>query len=493
MRVDSTTKHKILIVDDAETNVAVLKDYLAKDYDVISASNGNDALELVKTEKPDLILLDVIMPVLDGFKVCKIIKRDYKMDFVPVVMLTALKSKEDHHKGIEAGADDFLKKPVEKFELQKKIASLLRIKDQHDSLLRDLNKAYDYLDYVGVLIAVLDKDYKLIHINKKGAELLGYKRKNILNRPWIDLFVADDHMDRVTETYDNLQKGLIKPYEYHEYKIITITGKQKLYKWYDSPLTDENGKVYGIVISGEDITDKRNSEIKLQEYADQLKRSNDLKDLFTDILRHDLLNPAGLTMCFTEILEDTELDEKQRRILTNIKKSNQKLIELTEDAAHLAKLESMDNIEFSKVNLESIIKDCTNSYLPDMKNKGISVDFLFNGAYPALANPIVERVFSNLLSNAIKYSNANTVIKITIEDLHENWKIGIIDQGDGIPDKDKDAVFDRFKRLHKENIRGSGIGLAIVKRIVDLHNEHVWVTDNPEGKGSIFWVTLKKA
>jgi PAS domain S-box-containing protein len=488
-----TSRHKILIVDDAETNVAVIKDYLAKDYDVISANNGNDALELVKTEKPDLILLDVIMPVLDGFKVCKTIKHDYKMDFIPVVMLTSLTSKEDHHRGIEVGADDFLKKPVEKFELEKKIISLLRIKDQHDLLLRDRNKAYDYLDYVGVLIAVLDMDDRLVHINKKGAELLGYKRSNIINRPWIDLFVAHDNMDHVTENYDNLKKGLIKQYEYHEYTIITSTGKQRLYKWYDSILTDENNKIYGIVISGEDITDKKVAEIKLQEYADQLKRSNDLKDLFTDILRHDLLNPAGLVMSFTEFLGETKLDEKQQHMLKNIKTSNLKLIELIEGAAHLAKFESMEKIELNRVNLASILNDCTNSYLLDMKNKRISIEFLFKGAYPTMANPIIERVFSNLLSNAIKYSNNDTTIKISIEDAGEKWKIGIIDQGDGIPDKDKNMVFERFKRLHKDNIRGSGIGLAIVKRIVELHNEKVWATDNPEGKGSIFWLTLKKA
>lgn len=486
-------RHKILIVDDTSLNVALMKDYLSKDYDVISANDGNDALELVKTQKPDLILLDVIMPGIDGFEVCKIIKHDYKMDFIPIVMITSLTSKEDHHKGIEVGADDFLKKPVEKFELEKKITSLLRIKDQHDALLKDLNKAYDYLDYVGVLIAVLDKDYKLVHINKKGAEFLGYNKKNVLNRPWIDLFVADDHMDHVTETYDNLQKGLIKPYEYHEYTIITIDGKQRLYKWYDSPLTDKNGKIYGIVISGEDITDKRKAEMQLQEYADQLKRSNDLKDLFTDILRHDLLNPAGLVMSFTEFLGETKLDEKQQHMLKNIKTSNLKLIELIEGAAHLAKLESMDKIELNKVNLTSIFNDCTNNYFLDMKNKEIRIEFLFKGEYPAMANPIIERVFSNLLSNAIKYSNSDTAIKISIEDAGEKWKIGIIDQGDGIPDKDKNLVFERFKRLHKDNIRGSGIGLAIVKRIVELHNEKVWVTDNPEGKGSIFWLTLKKA
>jgi signal transduction histidine kinase len=235
------------------------------------------------------------------------------------------------------------------------------------------------------------------------------------------------------------------------------------------------------------------AETKLQEYADQLKRSNDLKDLFTDILRHDLLNPAGLVMSFADFLGETKLDEKQQRMLKNIKTANLKLIELIENAAHLAKLESMDTIELNRVNLTSILNDQINNYLLEMKNKNIKIEFLAKGEYPAMANHLIERVFSNLLSNAIKYSNKNTTIKISIEDIGDKWKIGIIDQGDGIPDKDKTMIFERFERLHKENIRGSGIGLAIVKRIIELHKEKVWVTDNPEGKGSIFWLTLKKA
>jgi signal transduction histidine kinase len=77
-------------------------------------------------------------------------------------------------------------------------------------------------------------------------------------------------------------------------------------------------------------------------------------------------------------------------------------------------------------------------------------------------------------------------------DIGDKWKLSFIDQGDGIPNESKATVFERFKRLHKENIRGTGIGLAIVKRIMDLHMEVIDVDDNPEGKGSVFWLTLKK-
>ncbi|AFV23548.1 multisensor signal transduction histidine kinase [Methanolobus psychrophilus R15] len=490
--MQSDHKHKILIVDDEKINVALLTSYLSENYDVITASNGRDALSIVKREEPDLIMLDIVMPGMDGFDVCRIIKHDYKLDFIPVIMLTALTSRNDHQKGIEVGADDFLKKPADRFELDKKITALLRIKEHHDSLLMDRNKAYEYLDYAGILMAVLDKDYKLVHINKKGAEILGYKRDNIINRDWMDLFVAESYRDYVKGKYDKLQKGDFQGAEYHEYPIMTITRKEKLLRWYDTALADREGNIKSILISGEDITEKRRDEIKLMEYANQLKHSNELKDLFTDVLRHDLLNPAGLVKSFTELLEETDTTDKQKRIIENIKRSNLKLIELIEDAAHLAKLEYMEEMVFIRTDIVSLIKDERDNFASELKNKDIRLDLMSGGPRHALANPMIKGVISNLLSNAIKYVPPNTTITIKVDDIGDKWKVSVADQGDGIPDKDKESVFDRFNRLHKEDIKGNGIGLAIVKRIVDLHGERVGVIDNPEGKGAVFWFTLKK-
>ncbi|WP_406657283.1 response regulator [Methanolobus sp. ZRKC2] len=489
----SMSKHKILVVDDEVLNVELMRAYLSNDYDVISAYNGKDALEKVKAEKPDMILLDVMMPEMDGYEVCRIIRHDYQMNFIPIIMVTALTSKDDHNRGIEAGADDFLKKPVGKFELDKKISSLLRIKLQHDNLLSDRNKAYDYMDYVGVLIAVLDKNYNLVHINKKGSDFLGYKKDRVLNTSWISSFVPENYAEHVEKTYDELMEGSIKVNEYHEYPLIIGSGEERHFMWYDSVLRDEEGNISNIVISGEDITERRKAEIQLQDYAHQLERSNELKDLFTDILRHDLLNPAGLIRSFTEILIEIEMDERKKHIINNINASTSKLIDLIEGAAHLAKLESMEEIGFVRVDLASLLQDSIENFALDIENKSIEMSTSFEGDYPAMANPMIERVFSNLLSNAVKYTSDESMVKVMIDDTGDKWKISFTDQGDGIPDKDKLAVFERFKRLHKDNIRGTGIGLAIVKRIVDLHNEQVGVIDNPDGKGSIFWLTLKKA
>ncbi len=488
----TSPRYKILIVDDEPLNVDLLSVYLEEDYDVITSYNGRDALEKLRSESPDLVLLDVMMPEMNGYDVCRAIRNELKMDFIPVIMITALTDKADHQKGIEAGADEFLKKPVKKFELEKKIISLLRIKQHHDNLLNEKNKAYYYLDYVGVLVAVLDLDRRIDHINKKGSDFLGQSSEKLINRDWIGSFVPRHSVDRVQKHYDGLVSGSVKPYEYNEFPVIISTGEERLFRWYDSPLKDSSGNITGILISGEDITDARKAEVQLQEYASQLSRSNELKDLFTDVMRHDLLNPASLIRSFVGLLSEIESDDQKRDILDNITAATDKLITMIEDAAHLAKLESVDDISYVRVGLKSMLNDTINSFRDQAEEKNMGIRLLSENECYAVANPMIERVFVNLLSNSIKYSPRRSNITIDITDAGNKWKISFIDQGDGIPNESKSSIFERFKRLHKGEIRGTGIGLAIVKKVVDLHRESIGVDDNPEGKGSVFWLTLEK-
>ena len=125
---------KILVVDDNKQNAELLEFHLADDYEVLKAYNGEEALQKVKADPPDLILLDVMMPGLDGYEVCQRLKEKEETKFIPVVMVTALKEKEERIKGLEAGADDFLTKPVDSSELLARVKSLLRIKHLHDEL-----------------------------------------------------------------------------------------------------------------------------------------------------------------------------------------------------------------------------------------------------------------------------------------------------------------------------------------------------------------------
>ena len=128
-------KGRILVVDDTPPNVELLEAYLtAEGYGVLPAYSGAEALQQVEEDPPDLILLDIMMPGIDGLQVCRQLKGDPRTLLIPVVMVTALKAREDRIRAIEAGADDFLSKPVDRVELLARVKSLLRVKYYTDEL-----------------------------------------------------------------------------------------------------------------------------------------------------------------------------------------------------------------------------------------------------------------------------------------------------------------------------------------------------------------------
>jgi DNA-binding response OmpR family regulator len=137
-------RSKILIVDDEPFNVDYLEQELADlGYDTISATNGQEALDKVAADAPDLILLDVMMPVMDGFTVCRLLKAQEETRLIPIVIMTALDAKADRITGIQAGADDFLTKPVDEAELVARIETALKLKHTVDRRLGEFRALKD--------------------------------------------------------------------------------------------------------------------------------------------------------------------------------------------------------------------------------------------------------------------------------------------------------------------------------------------------------------
>jgi len=135
----------ILIVDDEPFNVDYLEQELEDlGYQTVSAANGQEALDLVAADPPDLILLDVMMPVLDGFAACTRLKESDDTRLIPVIIMTALDAMEDRIRGIEAGADDFLTKPVDPRELIARIQTALKLKQAMDRKLAEVSRAKDH-------------------------------------------------------------------------------------------------------------------------------------------------------------------------------------------------------------------------------------------------------------------------------------------------------------------------------------------------------------
>lgn len=144
----SKNSFNILIVDDEEITCETLKMLLHRnEYNVISRNSAIEAFDCIKTSLPDLILLDVMMPNMDGFTACKQIKSNLEWKHIPVILITALEGKENLIRGLESGADEFLSKPVNGPELRARVRSMLRIKEQYDELEENM-KMREYLSHM---------------------------------------------------------------------------------------------------------------------------------------------------------------------------------------------------------------------------------------------------------------------------------------------------------------------------------------------------------
>jgi signal transduction histidine kinase len=230
---------------------------------------------------------------------------------------------------------------------------------------------------------------------------------------------------------------------------------------------------------------------RLEIAYDEVKRSDKLKDLFIDIMRHDLLNPAGVAKGIAELSLSEEDDPDKQKALSMIINSTNKVIDLIENASVLAKIDSGEDLKYNEIKLGYVLKKIASEKAPLADKKRIKIKLDAEGEFKVKANPLIGDVFSNLLDNAIKFSPEDSEIAAGIKRDGSNLRITVSDVGPGIPDEYKEAVFERFKRVKKGGVKGTGLGLAIVKKIVEGHQGRTWVEDNPGG-GSIFIVEIPK-
>lgn len=184
---------RVLIVDDIPTNVRLLEARLSAEYfEVLTANSGPEALGICDTADIDIILLDVMMPGMDGFEVCRRLKANPRTHHVPVLMITALDQPSDRVKGLEAGADDFLTKPVDDTQLMARVKSLVRLKSLTDELraraltgqqiaIEDALRAMDSISASGGSILLIDSDMR--HAERIKGYLAGDHKIDILTEP----------------------------------------------------------------------------------------------------------------------------------------------------------------------------------------------------------------------------------------------------------------------------------------------------------------------
>lgn len=158
---------KVLVVDDEPVNVRLITAVLEKDYEIIPAYSGREALEKLGSDRPDIVLLDIMMPEVSGYEVCEKIKQQDATRFTPVVMVTALSGLDDKIRAIEAGADDFLTKPISRIELITRVKSLLKVKFLHDQLIKSKEKIEAQNDFKTIMTNIVPLLLKYIPADNK--------------------------------------------------------------------------------------------------------------------------------------------------------------------------------------------------------------------------------------------------------------------------------------------------------------------------------------
>jgi PAS domain S-box-containing protein len=359
------------------------------------------------------------------------------------------------------------------------------------AILRDFterNKAEgrikDIINAAPDVIHVISPDMKIITKNSASGKLFPHIREG--DHCYKALHKRKEACPHcgVTKVFKNGEK------QAHESKIKLPDGNTIFVYSTSSPIFDENGGVAAAVEILRDVTERKQAEAEIKKYAKALEEANRLKDLFTDIIRHDLLNPVDVITNLTQMLAEDE-KYKDSKDLQMILQSAKKTEEMIQNASRYAKLEDITEVELHDLELGLIIKDVISDFRPFLEAKNMKVEYSPSGEYPVKAISMIEDVFANLLSNAIKYTPEDTTVKVAIDDNGDSWLVSFQDQGAGVPDEYKESLFGRFTRRKKEGVKGSGLGLAIAQRIVDLHEGRIWIEDNPEG-GSVFCVSLPK-
>lgn len=378
-------------------------------------------------------------------------------------------------------------KHIKSLELHNSILGMMADNDVEAGLDEGPDRGLELIfDSMEDQIFIIGTSGRIMSVNRAAISHLGYSEDEFLDMRAEDLIEGSDpkllsmaeQMARNEKTV--FETGLIR--KNGSEMAVEISAKVISYEGYEA-----------LLCVARDIAGRKKAEGELRRCVEDLRESNDLKELFTDIIRHDLLTPAGIVLGFTEELQRHQHDDNTAFALRRIHENTRKLIGLLDSATKLSKLQKVDEIVFDRMDIVPLFCSAVENFRSDIEEKGHIIEIDTAATCVSMANPIIEEVFANLLSNAIKYSPRESRIVVDFLDANDAWKVTVKDYGHGIQDTDKPYIFNRFQRADKKGIRGTGLGLAIVKRIIELHGGMYGVEDNPEGRGSVFWVVVGKA
>jgi len=362
------------------------------------------------------------------------------------------------------------------------------------TLREEKNKLEQYFNIIGAIIIFFDRDGKIILINKKGCEILGYELKEILKKNWFTDFVLEEDKIKTRAFVKKLIEDKSNQVQYFENYILTKNGKKIFVDWGNIVAKDESGKTSIVLGTGLDITELMESRVAING----LNKINNLKDDFLNIAAHELKTPLTSIIGFSEIMKEQKLfcNPEQENYTNIIHEESSRLAGIVKRILMITRFESgREIIKFEPINLSNFISSFLiklNIIANKEKSKVIANIEKENIIIKSDEEKISEVIY-NFIDNALKYGSDEQVIVISVTKPNKRWvRIAVKNQGKGIPPEKLDQLFNKFSQLESSLVRsqeGTGLGLYICKIIIDSLGGKIGVESGPN-KGSTFYFTL---
>ncbi len=522
---DNFQKHSILIIDDNPANLSVISDHLAEyGFDVLVTRSGKRGLEIARNAQPAVILLDIMMPKMDGFETCRHLKANETTRNIPVIFMTALAETKNKVRGFQAGAVDYITKPFQEEEVLARVTTHLHLRELTERLeqkveerTRQLTASNQQLQQKiaerkqteqtlqessaqmkaliespkNIIIFSLDKNYRYTAFNsnhqKEMKIIYGVDIEKGMNL--LKLIDPPEIREKTKQSFDRVLAGESFTEVQHQ------VGAPIYYEFYWNPIVAENGAIIGITSFIQNVSERKQIEEERKALIFELEAKNTELERFTYTVSHDLKSPLITIEGFLGMLEQDARKGNSNRLNTDI--------QYIRDAAEIMKQLLDDLLELSRigrltnppqiVSLDKLVNEAKSLVAGQILEHGVHVEIKPNLPPIFGDRPRLLEVFQNLIDNAVKFMGAQSKPYVEIgAEIEDTFVVCYVkDNGIGIAPSYHDKVFGLFNRLDADS-DGTGIGLALVKRIVEVHGGHVWIKSDRKNKGSTFFVSLPR-
>lgn len=528
---------KVLAVDDSPDILDLIKDTLTE-YEVITANNGKEAVEMTCREMPDLILMDIAMPVMNGIEATGVIKKDPATRSIPVLIVTAYGGKEPMIAALNAGADDFIEKPFDADVLKARVSAYLRVKALLDSIEQNRKDHEIMLDITREATSTLNITRVLFSITRKTAEYLNLSRCSMIlvdEKKGHGLVIAssDDpdiggrcifldkypEITRVMKTMeplviddahtDPLMSKAALPRPYKSIMVIPIIFRDEVIGTLLLRASMERGVFtrreadISRMIANSSANPIKNAflyeglegkKLELEKANKRLLELDNLKSSFLAMAAHELRSPLSVINGYLELMMEGiggPFSPKATAYLTMATEAGRGLTRTVEEILDISVIESGKlPLNLKQRDIVKKVKKVLDFMSKAMEEKGLKVHTSFsnNEVKAVFDGGKLEQVLINLLSNAVKFTPPSGNITVDVKKQPDEVIVTVSDTGCGIPADALGMVFDEFYKGQSRE-KGAGLGLSICKRIVEVHGGRMWA-ESREGEGSSFHFTL---